>query len=132
MGYSCSQSILAAFSEDLGLAKETAFRVACGLGAGCARTGQLCGAVTGAYLAIGLKHGKVLPEDDIAREKTYSLISEFNLKFLGEYHSLNCTELTGYNLGKEGEYQKAADEKVFENICRGILEKSASILEEIL
>ena len=57
-GYSCSQAVLSAYCEDLGLDKETAMKISCGFGAGMARLGATCGAVTGAYIAIGLKYGK--------------------------------------------------------------------------
>ncbi len=131
-GFSCSQSVLAAFSEDLGLDSVTALKIGCGFGAGCARTGQTCGAVTGAYVVIGLKHGKAEPEDSDSREKTYAMVSEFNRRFLDAYNSLNCTELTGFFLGDSAEYQKAAESGVFEITCMGIIEKSAAILQDIL
>lgn len=73
-GYNCAQSVLYAFAPDLGLDGETALKVATGLGAGMARRGEVCGAVTGGILVLGLKyrtrrptgplgHGANLPEN---------------------------------------------------------------------
>lgn len=131
-GFSCSQSIFAAFSEGTGLDKETCFKISCGLGAGCSRTGQICGAVSGAYLAIGLKHGKSKPEDNDSRELTYKLVNDFNSNFLDYYPSLNCTDLIGCNLGIPDEQEKAKIEQKFETICAGIVKRTALILQDLL
>ena len=57
-GYVCSQAVFATFSEMLGLDKETALKIANGFGGGIARKQEICGAVSGAIMAIGLKYGK--------------------------------------------------------------------------
>ena len=54
-GFNCSQAVLSVFAEDLALSEETAVSIASGFGGG-ARNGQLCGAVTGAVMALGLKY----------------------------------------------------------------------------
>lgn len=131
-GFSCSQAILAAFAPDFGLNQETALKLATGLGAGCGRTGQTCGAVTGAYLVLGLKHGRAAMEDVPAREKTYQLIQEFNRHFLAVHGSINCTELMGLNLGDPAQYKKAAEQELFRKICVELIKTSVGILEEIL
>jgi C_GCAxxG_C_C family probable redox protein len=131
-GYSCSQAIFAAFAGNMGISTETAFKIACGLGAGCGRSGQICGAVSGAYLVIGLKHGKEDIDDNEAKELTYKLVNEFNKRFLENFKSVNCTELIGLNLGLKEDLEKVRSENVIERTCFGIVEKTAIILGEIL
>ena len=97
-GFSCSQAVVSSFSEDLGLDKETARKISCGFGAGIGRYGNICGAVTGATMVIGLKYGKGTVGDDAAKEKTYTLVQEFLRKFRAKNGSINCTELLGYDL----------------------------------
>ena len=80
--FNCTQAILSTYCEDFGLDKVTALKLACGLGAGMGRLGHTCGAVSGAYLVIGLKHGKYLLEDEESKEKTYALVQEFESKFV--------------------------------------------------
>ncbi len=58
-GFSCSQAVAAAFAEEFGLDKETALRLSQGFGGGIARSADWCGALTGAFLVIGLKHGRM-------------------------------------------------------------------------
>lgn len=55
-GYTCSESVVMAFADRIGLAPETAARIACGFAGGMAQ-GKTCGAVTGAIMVIGMKYG---------------------------------------------------------------------------
>jgi C_GCAxxG_C_C family probable redox protein len=57
-GFNCSQAVLSAFGPEMGLDCETALRVAGMFGAGMGRMGNVCGAVTGAFMVIGLKYSK--------------------------------------------------------------------------
>ena len=75
-GYSCSQSVLAAFAPELGLDADAALRVSAAFGGGMGRTGGTCGAVTGALMALGLKYGATVA-DPVAKERTYALTREF-------------------------------------------------------
>ena len=80
-GYNCAQSVLYAFGPDLGLDGETALKVATGLGAGMARRGEVCGAVTGGILVLGLKYGRGGQQDRSATEHTYRRTQELMAGF---------------------------------------------------
>jgi C_GCAxxG_C_C family probable redox protein len=67
-GYNCAQSVLYAYGPDLGLEAETALKVATGLGAGMGRRGEVCGALTGGILVLGLKYGRGGQQDRSAME----------------------------------------------------------------
>ena len=56
--FTCSSAVFSAFSDELGLDRDTAKKIACGFGAGISKTGNICGAVSGAIMVIGLKYGK--------------------------------------------------------------------------
>jgi len=131
-GFACSQAVLTAFSGDLGLDEAAALKIACGFGAGMGRTGQTCGAVTGAYLAIGLKHGRARLEDADARSKTYALVQAFDKEFKERHGSVNCTELLGFNLGVPEEYEKVSSQGLFRSLCPKLVRSAAEILEKIL
>ncbi len=66
-GFSCSQAVFSTFAEKIGLDKETALRISGPFGGGMARMGDTCGAVTGAFMAIGLKYGKAKADDYAAK-----------------------------------------------------------------
>ena len=80
-GFNCSQSVFSTFAPELGLDKETALKIADGFGAGMGYSAETCGAVTGAFMAIGLKYGRSKSDDDQAKEKINTLIKEFMHQF---------------------------------------------------
>ena len=52
-GFSCSQAVLEAFSETMGLDRDTALKISQSFGGGMAHMGETCGAVTGALAGTG-------------------------------------------------------------------------------
>ncbi len=107
-------------------------KAAGGLGAGFGRLGLTCGAVTGAYLVIGMKHGKVKAEDNESKAKTYALVQEFSQMFIARNKFLNCAELLGCHLSTSEGQDKAKCENLFATVCTKLLRDSAEILEEIM
>lgn len=75
--FNCSQSVLYAFCDELGFDRQTALRIAAGFGGGIGRSGETCGAVTGAIMVIGLKKGMSLPDPLKSNDITYELSAEF-------------------------------------------------------
>lgn len=92
-GYNCAQSVLYAYGPDLGLDGETALKVATGLGAGMGRRGEVCGAVTGGILALGLRYGRGGQQDRSATENTYRKTSELMERFEQRHGSCSCRVL---------------------------------------
>lgn len=131
-GFSCSQAVLSTFAEDLGLARETALRISQPFGGGMAHRGETCGAVTGAFMVIGLKFGRVRVEDEEAKTKTYSRVSDFVQRFSHKHGSIVCRELIGHDLSKPQGYQEANEAMIFETLCPNFVRTAAEILEEIL
>lgn len=133
-GLLCSQSVFTAFSEDLGLDRETASKIATPFGGGMARMGEVCGAVTGAFMAIGLKHGNLSSwkVEDGQKEITYLLINRFVQHFINKNGSIKCRDLLGCDLGTPEGSKAARDNKLFETACPGFVRDAAEILEEIL
>ena len=131
-GFLCAPAVLSTYSEQIGLEKALALKVACGFGAGIGRMGRTCGAVTGAVMVIGLKHGQVNLDDEESREKTYKLVKEFIDRFTALHGSIECRELIGYDLSDSGELKLARESGVFQNKCPGFVYDSARILEDVL
>jgi C_GCAxxG_C_C family probable redox protein len=61
--YSCSQAVFSAFAPQFGISDEQAIKLASPFGGGMARQGQVCGAVSGALMAIGLARGSTDPNN---------------------------------------------------------------------
>jgi C_GCAxxG_C_C family probable redox protein len=130
--FSCSQAILSTYGPELGLEKETALKVAGAFGGGMARMGEVCGAVTGAFIVIGLKHGKTKAEDEEAKEKTYLIVREFVERFKSRNGSIKCRELLGYDISTLEGIQLIKEKNLFYTICVKYVRDAAEIIEELL
>ncbi len=131
-GLNCAQSVLASKSDLTGLSVTDSLKIATGFGAGMAKMQQTCGAVTGAYMAIGAIHGRVNPDDEASRDKTYALIEAFNHRFMVLHGSLNCRELLGVDLKSKEGLEKAEREAYFKTRCAIFVGDAEKILDEIL
>jgi len=131
-GFSCSQAVAGAFAAEFGLDKDTALRLSQPFGGGIARRADWCGAMTGAFLVLGLKHGRTRAEDSAARDKTYALVQEFINRFTARHAHIRCKDLLGCDIGT-AEGQKIADaQNLHKTLCEGYVRDAVAILEEIL
>ena len=131
-GFSCSQAVLAAYAPQFGLDRETALKVSGAFGAGMGRMCETCGAVTGAFMVIGLKHGKTRAEDDEAKERAYRLVQEFAGQFKARHGSIVCRELLGCDLSIPEQRALAQEKKLTATLCPGFVHDAAEIVEQIL
>ena len=131
-GFNCSQSVLSTYSKLFGLNHEVALKIAQAFGGGMARMGQTCGAVTGAFMVIGLKHGKVKAEDEEAKEKTYEIVREFVKRFKSLHGSIMCKDLLGYDLDIPEELEEVEEKQICETRCPEFVQNAVEILGKLL
>jgi C_GCAxxG_C_C family probable redox protein len=131
-GFSCSQAVLAAYAEGLGLARETALRISQPFGGGIAKSGDWCGAVTGAFLVIGLKYGRVRADDTAAKDKTYALVQEFIRRFRARHGATRCNDLLGCDIGTPEGQKTIEEKKLHQGRCEPIIRDAVEILDAIL
>lgn len=97
-GYNCAQAVLYANCERLRFDKDAALRLATGFGAGAARQGELCGAVSGAVIALGLRYGRGEGEGRSRTDDTYERTQTLLRRFSEAHGSVRCRELIGCDL----------------------------------
>jgi C_GCAxxG_C_C family probable redox protein len=131
-GYSCSQAVLSAYSEEFGMDKEQALRVSGAFGAGMGRLCETCGAVTGAFMVLGLKYGKVKAEDEPAKEKSYAMVKEFVKEFKAMNGSIVCRELLGCDMGTPEGMKYAKENRLASTKCPKYVRDAAGIVERLL
>lgn len=98
-GYSCSQSVLCAFSELLGIDEKLLFKVSEGFGFGMG-TMDTCGAVTGMFMVAGLVNSSGSVENGLTKPDTMKLVKELGMRFHEKNQSVVCRELKGVDTGK--------------------------------
>ncbi len=85
-----------AVCQQLGIEDELIPRIASAFAGGIGGTGSVCGALTGAVMAIGLRHGRQKPTERDAR--AYALTQQLRRRFEAEMGHIECRELTGMDL----------------------------------
>ena len=129
-GFNCSQAILSSFSEQFGLDYDTALKIATGFGGGMHLNGT-CGAVTGAFMVLGLKYGNT-EENKNTKENTYRKVVQFTNKFNARNQTVKCHDLLGCDITTREGLEIARRKGVFSSICPKLVQDAAEILEEML
>ena len=122
-GYVCSQAVFGVFCEEFGLSKNDAFKIGACFGSGM-RQAEVCGACTGALMAIGLKYG----ED---KETCNRLSNRFFEEFAEENGSFICRNLLECDISTPEEVKYALDNNLFKEFCPKMVASAVKITEEI-
>ena len=128
--YNCSQSTLGVFADDLGLSFKQATAIAAGFGAGLCYQGKTCGAVTGAYMVLGLYSGKQFTEPEMVKENTYQLIREFNKKFESLHGTTECKQLLNVDISTKQGIEQARTIGLFTTKCPMFVVDAVKIVEK--
>ena len=94
-GYNCSQAVVGAWAEDIGLDSETAYKIASGFGGGIGRMREVCGTVTGMYMALGLARGYSDSKDNADKKRVYTEVQQLAERFKEDNGSIICRDLLG-------------------------------------
>ncbi len=131
-GFNCSQAVFSTYSELFGVSKNIAYRVSSGFGAGIGRLQEVCGAVLGAVMLVGLKYGKIKSDDIEAHERTYREARKFCESFKNINGTINCRELLGCDISTPEGLKYAKENNLFSTKCARSVEDAAMIIEELL
>jgi C_GCAxxG_C_C family probable redox protein len=130
-GIDCSMMVLAEFADELNITKEEAYRTASCFGAGMF-LGSICGAVTGAFIAIGMKHGNHKLNDMEQKNTVISKRDEFVRRFIDMHGSVDCPSLLGIDLREQDQRQYARDNGLFDTECPKFCRTAVALLKDIL
>ena len=124
-GMNCAQAVLLAFCEDYGLSPELATRLAAPLGGGLARLREVCGAVSGGALVLGLRYGA-----ELGKKELYEKTQAFAKAFAEEAGSYTCRELLGLaEKASEPTPEPRTDTYYKKRPCAELVALAAALLE---
>ncbi len=129
-GLNCAESVLLAVGKELDYGQAGGLpRIATGFGGGIARNGNLCGALSGGIMAIGLALGR----DDSrgSRDPCYPAVDRLFNGFLEKFGSSQCRDLIGVDL-KTPEGQKAHANRDLKETCRSCVKWSARVSMDLI
>lgn len=129
-GYNCSQAVIGAFCDDLGLDFDTAMKLSEGFGGGFARMRLTCGAVSAMAMVVGMIMSRGAGEGN-TRAAVYEKTKELADRFAAQNGSVVCGDLLGVN--REKVYSPVPEERTAEYYkkrpCVDYVKCSVSILE---
>lgn len=129
--FNCSQAVLTAFAPDFGLDEQLALKLGTSFGGG-ARNGDICGAVSGALLVLGLKYGHYVSSDNEQKARAYEIAVEYTRRFREANGSIVCRDLLGYDLTKPDEMACIKEKGLFGTVCPKMIKSAVEILESVL
>jgi C_GCAxxG_C_C family probable redox protein len=124
----CAQAVFTAFEEKLGKGKidfDTMMQVSSAFSGGIVRTGNVCGAVTGALMVLGLKYGS--PDSTKVNEVAKKFLDEFELL----HSTVICRDLIKHDLITDEDVNNAFKTGAFDN-CPKYVEDAVILLEKLL
>ncbi|GAB6089385.1 C-GCAxxG-C-C family protein [Spirochaeta dissipatitropha] len=132
-GYNCAQSVIYAFNDRIMLDTDTAMKVSCCFGAGMGRQGEVCGAVTGGIMLLGLMKGRGEGQDRSAAEPAYAMTRNFMENFRDKHGSYICRELLeGCDLTTESGWAEFNQNDLKSRICEPCVRDVVQMLEDML
>lgn len=128
--FNCAQTVFSLHAPELGIDEKTALKLTSGFGGGmaCAET---CGAVTGSYMVIGMRHGNTTSDPE-AKALTTQKIQLFNEKFKAAHGTLICKQLTGFDIATPEGSAAANEANVFREKCPVFVKTACDILERVV
>jgi C_GCAxxG_C_C family probable redox protein len=131
-GYNCAQAVLSSFGEDYGLDPVMAYRVAAAFGGGMGHMGDTCGAVTGAFMVVGLKYGLTVVDGSQSHWDAFSAVREFVEEFKSRNQSIVCREILGFDVSDRARFREAMKQGIPQKICPKLVRDAAEIVEGLL
>ncbi len=130
-GYMCSQAVFAAFSEDYGVTEKQALQIGACFGSGMNK-GEVCGACTGALMALGMRYGQFDLSDVESRATQKAKAVRFLEEFKKREGSYICRDILGCDLSTEEGRSYAINNGLFKKICPKMVKTAAEITSEML
>ena len=130
--FNCAQAVFSAYSADFGLDEAVACKTACAFGAGMGRTGRTCGAVTGAFMVIGLARGMASAQEKDAKEQTYRMTQSFIREFEKQHRSIECREILGLDISTPEGLKAVKDKGLIKSVCVPCVRSAVEIVGKIV
>ena len=79
-GHNCAESVVSVYTGELKFDRDLSLQISSGFGAGMGRLQETCGAVTGAFMVIGLYNSNKYKNDAKGKEASIKMIQYFSKK----------------------------------------------------
>ena len=129
--FHCSQAVLAAFADELGITEEQALKLGACFGSGM-RKGEVCGACTGALMVLGLKYGHCVKGDTVSKQRSDHVNDRFLEEFARRNGSYICNDLLGCDVRTPEGVNYAFENSLFTDFCPKMVRSAVEVVEDII
>lgn len=131
-GLNCAQALISTYGPQFGLSEDEARKISAPFAAGMGCMAEVCGAVTGALMVIGLKAGNTEASDKKRKGESMALTKEFCQQFKSRNESAICRDLLDCDISTPEGMKTAQKEKRFTSRCPKYVRDAAEIVEDLL
>lgn len=115
--FNCAEAVLGGLVAEFELECNCCPRIATAFGGGMAGQGEICGALTGAMMSIGLKYGRERGDDNESKAVVYGKVRELFSAFEKEFGTCGCFDLIGIDLTTPEGLEQAKATNLHHGIC---------------
>lgn len=132
-GYNCAQAVFCAFTDVTGLTEAEAARIASAFGGGMGRMREVCGAISGMLLTLGMLEGYDDPQAGAEKAALYARVQALAAQFRAENGAILCRELLGDASPSHTPTPEARSSHYYETRpCANLVRCAARLLDEHL
>lgn len=132
-GCNCAQASFCAFCDVTGMDERSALRLSSSFGGGMGRMREVCGALSGVFMACGILYGYSEIGNDKLKAEHYALIQEIARRFREKHGTIICRELLSHLSPDSSPNPTARTEDFYRTRpCAGFIRDAAEILDEII
>lgn len=133
-GYNCAQSVAMAFSDIIGINKETVAKMVSGFGGGMGRMREVCGAFSGATFVLSCLYGYDDTENAELKTELYKRVQQLGAKFKQDNGSVVCRELLGLDTkgADDPTPEKRTNEYYSKRPCPELVHYMADVLQDYI
>lgn len=114
--FNCAESVIAGIASELEVGSEVIPKIASGFGGGFSKHGEICGALSGAVMGLGLKYGRTTPDEE-AKANLYNMVGRLWTEFEKEFGTTKCKELIGCDMMTEEGMREFKSKDIHHNVC---------------
>jgi C_GCAxxG_C_C family probable redox protein len=129
-GYNCAQSVLLAYADVFDLEPELAKRVAGSFGGGMGRLREVCGAVSGMFMVLGLHYSAVNPDERSVKKANYAAVQRTAKLFKEQFGTIICRDLLGIKRQQESSVPSDRTAAYATRPCARFVGEAAAIVGE--
>lgn len=130
-GYNCAQTVVSSFSERMNFDMELAAALSAGFGGGMGRLQKTCGAVTGAFMVLGIYNYRKYSETTERKNRASEMVREFFRRFDSIYGTTDCKSLIECDISAEEGRRIAKENGIFERVCEPCIADAVKIVLEM-